>query len=67
MAAGIGTVEVRRARGKLVVQGLGKTPRGTRFIRQTIGLSSKKTSDKGFKTELRTAVTEMLAQGELPI
>lgn len=67
MAAGIGTVEVRRARGKLVVQGLGKTARGTRYIRQTIPLSVHKTSDKDFKKQLATAVTEMLAQEELPL
>lgn len=63
MAAGIGTVEVRRARGKLVVQGLGQTPRGTRFIRQTTPLSVKTVTDKGFKSQMETAVTDMLAQG----
>lgn len=67
MAAGIGTVEVKRSRGKMVVQGLGKTPRGQNFIKQRKELSAKTPADPAFKSELKTAVTEMFAQGSLPL
>lgn len=65
MAAGIGTVEVKRARGTLVVQGLGKTPRGQNFIRQTKALSAKRMHDPAFKSELKLVVAEMFAQPPL--
>lgn len=67
MAAGIGTIQVKREHGVLVVQGLGKTPRGQKFIRRTTPLKSKNITSKGFKSEMRTAVEEMLAQSVLPI
>lgn len=67
MAHGIGTIQVKRERGKLVVQGLGQTPRGKRFIRQTVVLSAPRIGAKEFKTELSTAVSEMMAQAKLPL
>lgn len=67
MASGIGTVQVKRSRGKLVVQGLGQTARGQRFIRQTIDLEVKNTRDPNFKSNLRTAIAEMFAQSPLPL
>ncbi len=60
MANGIGTVEVRKARGKVVVQGLGRTPRGTKFIRKTTVLDVTDITDKKFKGEMTAAVNEML-------
>lgn len=62
MASGIGTVQVKHSRGKLVVQGLGKTPRGTNFIRDTIDLSVKNTADPKFKEEMAAAVKEMFSE-----
>lgn len=67
MAAGIGTIQVKRERRTLVVQGLGQTPRGQKFIRQTIDLKCKSTADPAFKANLRTAVAEMFAQAPLPL
>lgn len=67
MSNGIGTVEVKRSRGKLVVQGLGRTARGTKFIRTTTELKAAKLSDKNFKSEMATAVDQMLAQEALPL
>lgn len=67
MTAGIGTVHVKRSRGTLVLQGMGQTPRGQNFIRQTIDLESKTTEDPDFKKHLETAVAEMFAQAVLPI
>lgn len=67
MASGIGTVEVKRARGKLVVQGLGKTPRGQNFIKQTTALGVRRMHESAFKDELARAVAEMFAQLPLPL
>lgn len=67
MTNGIGTVEVKRSRGEMVLLGLGKTPRGTNFVRQKKGLGVKRSSDPAFKSHLQTAVAEMLAQEALPV
>lgn len=60
MVAGIGTVVVRRQRGKLTVQGMGQTPRGQRFIRSAAEINVKQMSDPDFKDELATAVGKLL-------
>lgn len=60
MGSGVGTVEVRRMRGKIVVNGLGRTPRGQKFIRKTIELDVKSLDDPNFKDQLKTAIEEML-------
>lgn len=62
MAIGIGTVEVKMSRGTLVVLGLGKTPRGTKFIRDTEALSVKSPADPKFKAELGQAIAKMFAE-----
>ena len=60
MANGIGTVEVRRERGKVIVQGKGRTPRGTQYIKSKQALDVKRVSDPGFKEELAAAVDKLL-------
>jgi len=60
MANGIGTVVVRRQRGKLTVQGLGQTPRGQRFIRSAVELDVDQVRDPEFKDEMATAVEKLL-------
>lgn len=60
MTTGIATVEVRIKRGTLVVQGLGRTTRGQRYIKKAVPITSVKMSDKKFKDELAAAVTELL-------
>lgn len=62
MAKGIGTVQIRRQRGKLVVQGLGQTPRGQRFIRSTEDLKAPTMASKDFKDEVSVAITKMLGE-----
>lgn len=64
MTNGIGTVEIRRSRGKLVLRGLGQTPRGQKYIKRSVDLGVKNTADPAFKSKLAAAVTEMFA--ELP-
>lgn len=67
MANGIGTVQVKRNHGELVVQGLGQTPRGQKFIRDTKRLGVKSSTDPQFKAKLKAAVEQMLAQEALPL
>lgn len=61
MAKGIGTVEIRVQHGKLTVVGLGKTPRGQRYIKESIPLEAKDMFDPNFKTELAEAVEKLFA------
>lgn len=53
-------VEVRRSRGVLVVNGLGKTPRGQRFIAKQVKLKATDMGSKEFKSELAAAVAEII-------
>ncbi len=62
MANGIGTVHVRRQRGKLVVQGDGKTPRGQSYIKETDALTASSMSDPAFKGQMGQAVDKMLPE-----
>lgn len=67
MTNGIGTVQIKMERGVLVLQGLGQTPRGQKFIRQSVSLGVKSSSDPAFKANLKTAVEGMLAQEDLEL
>lgn len=67
MSHRIGSIEIRKSRKKLVVQGLGKTPRGTKFIRSTTALAVTEIDDKAFKSQMAAAVEGMLAQDVLPL
>lgn len=62
MGHGISTVQVKRSKGILVVQGLGKTPRGQKFIRGLVPLKVKSMSDPEFKSELAAAVEKLYAE-----
>lgn len=57
-----GQIEVRRSRGRLVVNGLGKTPRGQKFIAQQVKLESTSMDDPEFKDEMAAAVEEILGK-----
>lgn len=61
MKPGIAAVEVRRKRNKLIVQGLGKTGRGQRYIQMSLPMESAKMGALKFKEELTAAVDEILA------
>lgn len=66
MTHGIGDIHVKRQRGKLTVQAGGRTPRGQRYIKETIVLKAKSMADPSFKAEVTTAVDQMLAQEATP-
>jgi len=66
MAIGIGTVVVKRSRGKLVVQGLGKTPRGQNYIKDTEALNVKTSADPAFKGNLTAAIAKMFTETPSP-
>lgn len=61
MKKGVNIVQVRRQRGKVTVQTLGRTTRGTKFILDEAELECKSPADKDFKKELATAVEQLLA------
>ena len=56
MAMQAGKIVVKRSRGRLVVNAMAQTPRGTQFIKATRALKVKHVSDKGFKDEMATAI-----------
>ncbi len=56
-------VVVRRSRGKLVVQIIGHTPRGQRYIKDEVALNSEKIGATDFKTELSETVDKVLGIG----
>lgn len=64
MANVYGRVQVRRLRGKLVVMGMGKTPRGTGFIKGTVPIQAKSISDPNFKSALATAIKTLFNDSE---
>ena len=59
MPSTINTIHVKKERGKLVVQGIGKTPRGKGYILKTIALDAKTPADPAFKSQLAEAVKQM--------
>lgn len=59
MASSINTIHVKRQRGKLVVQGDGRTVKGKRYIVQTVELTAKTPADPNFKSELAAAVAQL--------
>ncbi len=62
MGIGIGTVEVKKSRGEMVVQGLGQSPRGTKFVKDREELGVKSSADPQFKTKLAAAITKMFTE-----
>lgn len=59
MTVGIAQIHVKRQRGKLVVQGMGQTPRGQKYIKRSEDIAAPKMTDKEFKAELATAVAKL--------
>lgn len=66
MSNGIATIQVKRQRGIVTVQGLGRTNRGQKFIKGNTGLSAVSFADPKFKGELLVAVKEMLGEKPSP-
>lgn len=61
MARQFGTIEVKKQRGKMVVQGNQSTPRGTKFLAGHEQIHAHSTSDPKFKGELKKAVEKLIA------
>lgn len=62
MARQAGKIVVKRSRGKLVINAMAQTPRGTQFIKATRELKVKHVSDKGFKEQMASAVEELIGK-----
>lgn len=58
------SLELRKQRGVLMVQAIGQTPRGTRFLKQRAFLSTNSPKDETFKAELAEAVQLVFAWGK---
>ncbi len=66
MASGFGTIQVKISRGTLTVQGMGETPRGQRYIRQSERLKASRISDPQFKSEMAAAIAKLFDQSSAP-
>lgn len=64
MTNGIAMVEVKKQRGKLVVQAIGTTPRGQKFLGEAVVLTAPSIAAPNFKSEMAAAV-EKLYQEDL--
>ncbi len=60
MRSGVSGIRFKKERGKMVVQALGRTARGQRYIKQTIEIKAAGPTDPAFKGELSAAVIELL-------
>lgn len=68
MASGVATIRVRGKRGRMYVQAMGRTARGIKYVKDTVEINAKSTSDPNFKSELAAAVEKLMAQQpELPL
>lgn len=56
------TIEVRKAKGMVIVYVTGRTGRGQRFIKASKALGVSGIGDKNFKAEMTQAVVEMLGK-----
>ena len=57
-----GKIVVKRSRGKLVINAMAQTPRGTQFIKATRELKVEHVGEKDFKTEMAKAVEELIGK-----
>lgn len=64
MAERYGTIQVRMERGRLVLIGMGKTGRGTAYIKKGVPIESKSPSAPDFKEKLGQAVDELYRSGQ---
>ncbi len=61
MRRGVQQVVVKRSRGAVVVQAIGRTARGVRFIIEEEEIADRKTTDKNFKAQVTAATDKLLA------
>lgn len=64
MTLEVGQVHVKRQRGVLVVQGMGQTPRGQKYVKKTVEIDAGKVTDKDFKGKQAAAVAELFESEE---
>lgn len=62
MGHGIAAIEVKRQRGVMVVNGLGRTPRGQKYIKKSIPIEDTKGDTKKLKAEIARAVKELMPE-----
>lgn len=53
-------IEVRMHRGRVIIQAIGRNPKGQRYIKGTVALKVKTISDPNFKGQMSAAVQELL-------
>lgn len=56
------TYEVRKMRGKLVLVGFGRTPRGQRFIKAMTEINSPSMQAPNFKKEMAIAAAKLAGE-----
>lgn len=61
MSKGYAQIHLKKVRGVLEVQGFGQTPRGSKFLKKSVPLTSKSPGNEKFKGELLSAVEELLS------
>lgn len=64
---GVGAVHVRKARGHVVVQFRGQTPRGQAYIKDNVALAATTFAAPELKKEIAVALKEYEAQLALPL
>lgn len=62
MANGIVEVHAKQVRGRMMIIGKGKTPRGQSYIANLAELQAPDLADKAFKSEAKAAVRKMLSE-----
>lgn len=60
MRSGVSGLRFKKERGRMVVQTLGRTARGQRYIKETIEIEAAGPGDPKFKGELSAAVIQLL-------
>lgn len=58
------TIVVKNEKGHMVVKAMGRTPRGTNYVKASVVLKATKPTDKNFKKEVTAAVDELLGSGD---
>lgn len=59
MTKGIQFIQIVHQRGKFMVQGMGRTGRGTKFIIKQVVIDAKSIHDNDFKAKQAAAVTKL--------
>lgn len=55
-------INIKKSRGRMVVQALGRTPRGQKYVKGSKVLNATSIADPKFKEEMAAAVDELLGR-----